>query len=479
MAADTNFNNAATFTSTVTNGANVAASPVYLDGANGAGLFFIPTVGGDVVARKEDGTSQWSTSIGAPATGGIGCSSFATTPPLGILSTPAIDAASKTIYVAGIVGSGSGVTNQIASAIDITTGKVKSGWPVKVDTAASFDPKIHNQRSALSLVNGILYVPYAGYVGDCGSYHGRVVSISTSTPTTVGQWATGDAGGGIWASGGLAADGNNIFVATGNYVPLSSAPATHTDSEEIVRITGMGTKADYFYPSDWANFDKNDGDVGSNNPMVITVPGATPSKLVVAIAKGGNGYLLDAAQLRGSASGSAAGGQLASFALGSGSGMNVYGAPASYKTATGTYVVMSSASATGCPGGGTGRQLMAVRITASPLAASVVWCASMASATNPIATTTDGTSDAIVWFANNGKLMGVDGDTGATIYTSSNTCSGVPKWSSPIAVKGRIVVAANGRLCAWGIPGALSQAPPPAKPPRHKRTLASASQTRG
>ena len=129
MAADTNFNTAATFTSTVTNGANVAASPLYLDGANGAGLFFIPTAGGNVVARKEDGTSQWSTSIGAPATGGIGCPSFATTPPLGILSTPVIDATSKTIYVAGIVGSASGVTGQIASAIDIATGKVKSGWP--------------------------------------------------------------------------------------------------------------------------------------------------------------------------------------------------------------------------------------------------------------------------------------------------------------------------------------------------------------
>ncbi len=477
MAADTNFNTAAAFTSTVTNGANVAASPVYLDGANGAGLFFIPTVGGDVVARKEDGTSKWSTSIGAPATGGIGCSSFATTPPLGILSTPAIDATSKTIYVAGIVGSASGVTNQIASAIDITTGTVKSGWPVKVDTAASFDPKIHNQRSALSLLNGNLYVSYAGYIGDCGSYHGRVVSINTSTPTTVAQWATGDMGGGIWASGGLASDGTSLFVSTGNYVPLSTAPATHTDSEEVVRLTATGTKSDFFYPSDWSNFDKNDADVGSNNPMVITVPGATPSKLVVAIAKGGNGYLLDAAQLRGTSSGSAAGGQLASFSLST--SLSVFGAPASYKTAMGTYVVMSSSKASGCPGGGTNGQIMAVRITASPLAASVVWCAANGSSTNPIATSSDGTSDAIVWYSNGGKLMGVDGDTGATVYSSSNTCSGVPKWSSPIAVKGRIVVAGNGHLCAWGIPGSLSQAPQPAKMKRHKRTIASVSHARG
>jgi len=123
---------------------------------------------------------------------------------------------------------------------------------------------------------------------------------------------------------------------------------------------------------------------------------------------------------------------------------------------------------------------MAVRITPSPLAASVVWCAAMGSATNPIATSSDGTSDAIVWYANNGKLMGVDGDTGATIYSSSNSCAGtVPKWSSPIAVKGRIVVAGNGHLCAWGIPGSLSQAAQPAKAGRHKRTIASAPHTQG
>jgi hypothetical protein len=124
--------------------------------------------------------------------------------------------------------------------------------------------------------------------------------------------------------------------------------------------------------------------------------------------------------------------------------------------------------------------MMAVRITSSPLAAQVAWCAADASVTNPIVTTTDGMSEAIVWYASNGKLMGVDGDSGATIYGSSNTCSGVPKWSSPIAVKGRIVVAANGRFCAWGIPGALSQAAKPATvKPRHKRTTAAVEHPRG
>jgi hypothetical protein len=217
--------------------------------------------------------------------------------------------------------------------------------------------------------------------------------------------------------------------------------------------------------------------MGSTNPVLINVPGATPSKLVVIIAKGGKGYLLDASSLHGSTT--SGGGEKATFMIASGSGMNIYGAPAAYQTAMGTYVVMSSASAAGCPGGGTGKQMMAVKITASPLGAQVAWCAADASATNPIVTTSDGTSDAVVWYANNSKLMGVDGDTGATVYSSSTACAGsVPKWSSPIAVKGRIIVAGNGHLCAWGIPGALSQAPQPAKASRrHKRTIACAAAT--
>ncbi|HXJ19848.1 MAG TPA: hypothetical protein VMT03_06400, partial [Polyangia bacterium] len=476
MAVDTNFNTAAAFTSSVSMGSNVAASPVYLDAPSGGGLFFMPTLGGDVIARKEDGTAAWSVSIGAPATGNIGCQSFGgTAGPLGILSTPAIDASTKTIYVAGIVGGASGVTNQIASAIDITTGMVKSGWPVKVDTAASFDPTIHNQRGALSLLNGILYVPYGGFVGDCGTYHGRVVAISTTSPSMTGQWATGDNGGAIWATGGMASDGTSIFAATSNYVPLQTAPPTHTDSEEVVRITGMGTKADYYYPAnDWSNYDKTDGDLGATNPVLVTVPGATPSKLVVIIAKGGKGYLLDASSLHGSST--MGGGEKATFTIASG-GMSVYGAPAAYQTAMGTYVVMSSSSAAGCPGGGSGKQMVAVKISASPLGAQVAWCAADASPTNPIVTTSDGMNDAVVWFSNNSKLMGVDGDTGATVYTSSTACAGsVPRWSSPIAVKGRIILGGNGHLCAWGVPGTLSQAPTArAKAKRHKRTIAIAA----
>ena len=31
-------------------------------------------------------------------------------------------------------------------------------------------------------------------------------------------------------------------------------------------------------------------------------------------------------------------------------------------------------------------------------------------------------------------------------------CAGVQRWTSPIAVKNRIVAGGNGRLCAWRLP---------------------------
>jgi hypothetical protein len=113
--------------------------------------------------------------------------------------------------------------------------------------------------------------------------------------------------------------------------------------------------------------------------------------------------------------------------------------------------VFSTDSGAMCPPGGAGHAIVAVRITAgNPPSLAVAWCGALSGATTgPIATTTDGQSDAIVWYMSNGQLVGLDGDTGAPLYTSSDSCSGVHQWTSPIAVKGRIVAGADGHLCSW------------------------------
>jgi hypothetical protein len=77
---------------------------------------------------------------------------------------------------------------------------------------------------------------------------------------------------------------------------------------------------------------------------------------------------------------------------------------------------------------------------------------------SPLVTTTDGMKDAIVWVAGSmsqatagttaNLLYGINGETGAVVYKGGN-CPGIRQWTTPIAVKGHIVVGGDGHLCSW------------------------------
>ncbi|HMC94289.1 MAG TPA: hypothetical protein VKO16_05905, partial [Polyangia bacterium] len=330
--------------STVTVGNNVWASPLYLpNGPSGKGAFFAVTTGNDVYALDETtGATVWTHNIGSsPTANGVSCGNIH---PLGILSTPVIDAASRTIYVAGAIGTTS-ISDHQVHALSIDDGSEKSGWPVSVSTVTSggmaFMPPPQNQRSALSLVGGKVYVAYGGHVGDCGPYHGWVIGVDAKDPTMKGGWATGGQGEGIWAAGGMASDGTGVFALTGNN---TAGVTTHLDSEEAVRITGLGTLADSFYAASWKTMDGSDADLGASNPVYFEVPGATPSKILAVVSKDGHLYLIDAAHLGGM------GGQKVDFMVANGT-MSIHTAVASYTTAKGRYVVFGTDGGAVCPGG--------------------------------------------------------------------------------------------------------------------------------
>lgn len=437
---DTTFN--ATFAG------NMWASPLYLEnGPGGKGVFFAVTTGNDVFALDETtGATVWTHNIGSsPTANGVSCGNIH---PLGIISTPVIDAAKRTIYVAGAVGTSS-ISDHQVHALSVDDGSERAGWPVSVAISSggtTFTPPPQNQRSALSLVAGKLYVAYGGHIGDCGPYHGWVVAIDTSDPTKIGGWTTGGQGEGIWAAAGMASDGNGVFALTGN---STVGATTHLDSEEAVRVTGMGTKSDAFYPTTWKSMDGSDADLGASNPVYFELPGATPSKILAVVSKDGNLYLLDAGNLGGM------GGQKVAFPVATGT-MAVHTAVATYTTTKGRYVVFGTDTGAMCASGGGsgGKSIISVLIPpGAPPVPSIAWCAPLSGpVTGPIATTTDGTHEAIVWYMNNGKLSAVDADTGSSIFTSSQNCSGVRQWTSPIAVNGRIVVGGDGNLCAWSVP---------------------------
>jgi len=452
IAADATFNTGAKFTG------NMWASPLYLApaSAGGKGLFFAVTTGNDVIAIDETtGATVWTKNIGTPAqANGVSCGNIH---PLGILSTPVIDASTRTIYVAGATGNTSTIQKHVIMAYNADDGSAKTGWPVDTtglkSGSVTFSAPPQNQRSALSLVGGKLYVGYGGHIGDCGPYHGWIVAVDTADPTKVGAWATLGQGEAIWAAGGFASDGTAIFPVTGNNTGDGGGDRATSDSEAVVRLTGMAafTRDDknMYFPSTWKTMDSKDADLGGSNSVYLSIAGATPANFVAAVAKDGNMYLLNPSNLGGQA------GHALTFTVSTGGAMAVKTSPTAYKTAKGTHYVFSTDSGAVCPSAGGSKSIVSVLLKAGTdgkPTATPEWCAPLTGAvTAPISTTTDGTSDALVWYVDSGKLTAVDGETGAKVFASTDTCSGVRQWTSPIATKGRIVVGGDKNLCSWSV----------------------------
>src|SRR4029077_10446079 len=138
--------------------------------------------------------------------------------------------------------------------LDVDTGATHAGWPVDVSAAVSgFESRVHEDRGALAGGNGIVYVPYSGYFGDCGGYHGTVVGVQIDNPSMVAAWKTDATGGGIWGHSGVASDSTNTFVAQGNTCTRTADPCSA--AEAIVRLQAgpifTGNPTDFWAPANW------------------------------------------------------------------------------------------------------------------------------------------------------------------------------------------------------------------------------------
>jgi hypothetical protein len=444
-------------------------SPLFLAGATpGTGRFFAATTENDVYAFDEMTgavVAGWPHNIGgylvdAPVCGGDPVNH-------GIVSTPVLDPASKRIYVAAAMTDG----HHEVHALSTDTGMEAAGWPVnisKINTGAvAFQSNVQNQRSALTLVNGILYIAYGGYCGDAGQYRGFVFGVNTADPTKVGSWYTKDnRQSGIWAAGGFPSDGNGIFAVTGNAGGVSGNH-DNSDSEEILRITDLGTAhrdaANLFYPTEWVDpMNSADQDFGSASPAIVSVPDGKPSSVIVAPAKPGRVYFLDATNLGGSL------GQFADMAIADTQSSSVYTSPTAYQAASGVHVALATGGGSQCPKGMLNAAVMSILL--KPSAAGQVpmpskaWCAGIGggdtSKRAPISTNSAGSADPIVWYLNGGNLNAFDGEDGTVLYDSSkgaapSSCAGVHKFTSLMAVNGRIVVGGDSggkaHLCSWSV----------------------------
>jgi hypothetical protein len=479
MKVDTTFETAAVYTGTM------YASPLYLEkGPNGKGIFLAATTNNEIKAYDDAGTPAWTRGFGAFTAG-------TTFTPKGVMSTPVIDPAAgpdgfATIYACAPAGATAGgkFDHYELHAISARDGLERAGWPAKLDGTIvakndglnrAFVPANHGQRPALSLVGGVVYVGFGGPLGDYSTYQGWVIAVDTKNPATLGAWSTRLPGGAIWTPGGFASDGDGVIITTGNYfLGGPKAPATYGDSESILRISGAPgalTRKDGYYPTRFKQMDVDDQDFGSSSVMLLNVPGATPSKVGVTVSKDAHLYVVDLAKL-GNADG---GGELVDLPL-TPSNHSARVSPVAYTTATGIHVAVTvdRGAYTGCPGTAPDPGMAILEgftvSATNPIKVTQSWCTTIGGPTmadnatiknrsaSPLVTTTDGKANPIVWVAGSASqatsgttanlLYGVDGETGVVLYHGGN-CAGIRQWTTPIAVKGHIVVGGDGHLCSW------------------------------
>lgn len=427
---------------------NVYASPLFVDGK--PGMFIIATENNQLTALDENtGKPVWQKSYGTPAGAtGAGCGNIG---PIGITGTPTIDLAKRTIYFDAAIGTNSTIQDHVVHGVSLDDGSERAGFPISTKAITymneTFNPVYHNQRSSLLLLNGILYVAFGGHYGDCGPYRGWMIGIATANPQTIKVYKTGaSSGGGMWAAGGPSSDGTNVYVTSGNTFGASS----WSGGEAILRFQAgpvfSGQATDYFAPSNWKALDNADLDLSGTGPLVVDAPAFTPSTLVVGFGKDGYVYAVDRTNLGG------IGAQKALLHVMSGEIIN---ASASYTTSTGTYVVMhghGGSTGVNCPVGSGG--LVAVKLAGTQLA--MAWCANNQGDGSPIVTATDAKgTDAVVWTAGaegSNALHGFDANTGAVVYAggmNTDHFQNVRRFTSPIAVKGRIILAGDNRVYVY------------------------------
>jgi hypothetical protein len=148
------------------------------------------------------------------------------------------------------------------------------------------------QRAALAVDRGNVYVAFGGLAGDCGQYKGSVVSLKANGQLGATLWTVPTAReGGIWAPGGpvVYSDGS-VFVAVGNGASTSGA---YDGSDSVTRLSPNSQRLDYFAPRGWASDNAADLDLGSLTPAL------TANGFILQAGKSGTGYVLRAAHLGG------------------------------------------------------------------------------------------------------------------------------------------------------------------------------------
>lgn len=419
-----------------------------------------------------DGRPVWGpVSLGTPVSrSALPCGNI---DPVGITSTPVVDRGSSSLYVVGLTSPDGGRTKVYkAAAFDLATGKMGRGWPVAIDPPSAsgrrFDATVQQQRGALFFQRGVLYVPFGGYWGDCGAYHGWVVGVPLAAPGKQEAYATPTQRmGGIWAAAGPSADPEgNLYVATGN--SDSGGPVDFGNS--VLRLATSpalrfsGSAQDYFTPSNFVSLNDTDTDLGSLSPLVLPdQPGSATPHLLFIAGKQGVGYLINRDNMGGLGKGNGIAGEgvysrCISGSCAGGGGRQVFSGAAYWDGGgAGRFILVPTYGAQPSPCRGSGG-VVSIRLGASGSRASnfeVAWCSPSMGRPGAPAVSSSGPNGALVWVVDTGEgvLYALDARTGEELFSSSgpNALGGTHQFITPTVWDGRVYVGAGHEVAAYGL----------------------------
>jgi hypothetical protein len=267
------------------------ADSIKLDGAVYAspiavkGIIVVATENDSVYGFDTQGKQLWHVSVGTPspayqrACGNID--------PLGITGTPVYSAQTGDVYVVAEHG---GTIGHDLIALDLHTGKVR--WSRSVDLPGPA-PAAMQQRGALAITGGRVWVSFGAQAGDCSNYKGRVVGVPLDgTGNPVSYDPSTRRQGGIWNPAGPTVDAaGHMYVVSANGSSFPGEAYDHTNS--VLELTPSGVLASSFAPTDWAQ--NNQGDVGLGSQGVALVG----TKWAVLGGKSGPVYVLGQGDLGG------------------------------------------------------------------------------------------------------------------------------------------------------------------------------------
>ena len=231
-------------------------------------------------------------------------------PFVGITGTPVIDVNASTLYVVAATQTIAlnPTYSHMVYALDLTTGsKIQlAGVGVILTPNVLFESLLEDQRPALLLDNGTVYIAFGTYGGQCAGeitceYHGWLFGYDSASLQQTGAFeVTPNAiQGGIWQSGGGPSvdSHHNLFVVTGDGPPNNGV--NYSDGFLRLGTNGGLSVTDYFIPCDqgqgWGVDPNAVLQSGSTAPVLLpdSAGSAPQPRLLIAGSKEGFLYVVN------------------------------------------------------------------------------------------------------------------------------------------------------------------------------------------